>query len=401
MNLKNLNLKYALANIGYMLLVSGSLGFAYNYLSQSGFDDGTIGTVLSLVSLFGVFLGPAAADLVDRSEKLTQKLFITASMAVCGIFSLILVFIPEGSFLILPVIIISFMCSTVGMPLLNGMAFIYEKSGGIINYGLCRGLGSAAYAVGSNMVGRLWANIGRNTLPIWVVAMAVFTIVVIQFMPNPPKQEQGTEEDQQEQSISMLQFFGKYKKVTIVVGALVLMFFCHFLIQNYMAKIIGTFTSTGIEEVQGNALFIQAMVELPTMFGFSFLMRKFGIPKILAVASVIYSIKHVIILLCGSVPMFYGAMVLQMLSYAAIIPATVYFSNDMVNEADRNKGQAVFATASTVGGLIASFIGGWMFQLLDVKLVITVGVVASVAGTALMLFGLRGTSKAAVAKMHM
>lgn len=401
MNLKNLNLKYALANIGYMLLVSGSLGFAYNYLSQSGFDDGTIGTVLSLVSLFGVFLGPAAADLVDRSEKLTQKLFITASMAVCGIFSLILVFIPEGSFLILPVIIISFMCSTVGMPLLNGMAFIYEKSGGIINYGLCRGLGSAAYAVGSNMVGRLWANIGRNTLPIWVVAMAVFTIVVIQFMPNPPKQEQGTEKDQQEQSISMLQFFGKYKKVTIVVGALVLMFFCHFLIQNYMAKIIGTFTSTGIEEVQGNALFIQAMVELPTMFGFSFLMRKFGIPKILAVASVIYSIKHVIILLCGSVPMFYGAMVLQMLSYAAIIPATVYFSNDMVNEADRNKGQAVFATASTVGGLIASFIGGWMFQLLDVKLVITVGVVASVAGTALMLFGLRGTSKAAVAKMHM
>ena len=46
MNLKNLNAKYALVNAGFMLLVAGSIGFAYNYLSQSGFDAGTIGTVL-------------------------------------------------------------------------------------------------------------------------------------------------------------------------------------------------------------------------------------------------------------------------------------------------------------------------------------------------------------------
>ena len=62
MNLKNLNVKYALVNIGFMLMVSGSLGFAYNYLSQSGFDAGTIGTVMSVVSLGGVFLGPAAGS---------------------------------------------------------------------------------------------------------------------------------------------------------------------------------------------------------------------------------------------------------------------------------------------------------------------------------------------------
>ena len=400
MNLRNLNLKYALANIGYMLLVSGSLGFAYNYLSQSGFDDGSIGTVMSLVSLFGVFMGPAAADLVDRSEKLTQKMFITASMIVCGVFALILLFVPEGSFLIIPIIIISFMCSTVGMPLLNGMAFIYEKSGGVINYGLCRGLGSAAYAVGSNVVGRLWALVGRNTLPIWVAIMAVFTIVVIQFMPNAPKQD-ATSGKPAEKSISMMQFFGKYKKMTVVACSLVLMYFCHFLIQNYMAKIIGTFATSGIEEIQGNALFIQAMVELPTMFGFSFLMKKFGIHKILIVATIFYSIKHVLVLFCGSVPMFYGTMVLQMLSYAAIIPATVYLANEMVNEADLNKGQAVLATASTVGGLVASFIGGWMFQFLDVKLVITVGVISSIAGTILMIMSLRGSGRPATARVRM
>ena len=391
MNLRNLNLKYALVNIGYMLLFSGSLGFGYNYLSQSGFDDGTIGTVMSLVSLIGVFVGPAMADVVDRSERITQKMFITGSMVVCGGFAAILLAVPQGSFLILPTMIIAFVCSTIGMPLLNGMAFIYEKAGGIINYGLCRGLGSAAYAVGSNVVGRLWAGLGRNTLPMWMIAATVLTLVAVQFMPNAPKQRNSKAADAKEESISILQFFGKYKKVTMVVVSLCLMYFCHFLIQNFMAKIIGTFASDGIEQIQGNAFFIQAMVELPTMFGFSLLMKRISIPKILVIASVFYSIKHVVILLSGNVAMFYAAMVLQMVSYAALIPATVYYSNEQVREADKNKGQAVFATASTVGNLIASFIGGWMFQFLDVKLVITVGVISSIAGTILMFVGTRGS----------
>lgn len=402
MNLRNLNLKYALVNIGYMLLFSGSLGFGYNYLSQSGFDDGTIGTVMSLVSLIGVFVGPAMADVVDRSERITQKMFITGSMVVCGGFAAILLAVPQGSFLILPTMIIAFVCSTIGMPLLNGMAFIYEKAGGIINYGLCRGLGSAAYAVGSNVVGRLWAGLGRNTLPMWMIAATVLTLVAVQFMPSAPKQRDSKAADSNEESISILQFFGKYKKVTMVVVSLCLMYFCHFLIQNFMAKIIGTFASDGIEQIQGNAFFIQAMVELPTMFGFTLLMKRFDISKILVVASIFYSIKHVIVLLCGSVPMFYAAMVLQMVSYAALIPATVYFSNEQVGEADKNKGQAVFATASTVGGLLASFIGGWMFQFLDVRLVIAAGVVSSIAGTALMIVGTRatkGTKKTASLRM--
>lgn len=191
----------------------------------------------------------------------------------------------------------------------------------------------------------------------------------------------------------MVQFFGKYRDVTLVVLALTLMYFCHFLIQTYLAKIIGTFETQGIEAIQGRALFIQAMVELPTMFGFALIMKRLGIPKILCIASVVYSIKHVLIAFCGSVPMLYAAMVLQMFSYAAIIPATVYFSNEQVAEADRNKGQAVFAAASTAAMLLSSFIGGWLFQFLSVRLVVGFGAVVSIAGTALMFYGIQRCSK--------
>ena len=227
------------------------------------------------------------------------------------------------------------------------------------------------------------------------VVGAILTIVAVTLMPNAPKQPAVSKDGKVEESISMFQFFGRYKDVTLVVCSLVLMYFCHFLIQNYMAKIIGTFETTGIEAIQGNALFIQAMVELPTMFGFTLLMKRFGIPKILIVASIFYSIKHVLILASGSVATFYAAMALQMVSYAAIIPATVYFANEHVAEADRNKGQAVFAASSTVAMLASSFLGGWLFQFLPTRVVVGVGAAVSIAGTVLMVIAITGSQKKA------
>lgn len=404
MNLKNLNLKYALANAGFMLLVAGSVGFAYNYLSQSGFEAGTIGTVMSIVSLVGVFLGPAVGDLVDRSDKITQKMLITGSMIVCGVMAILLLLVPSGSFLILPIVIVSFMSATVGMPLLNGMAFIYEKAGGIINYGLCRGIGSAAYAVGSNVVGRLWALLGRNTLPIWMIGGAALTIVAINLMPDAPKALAPKKEDAKKavaakaaegEAISVLQFFSKYPSTTLVCLSLVLLYFCHNLFGTYLGAVLGEFVpAADVERVQGNALFIQAMVELPTMFGFALIMKKLSINQIMALSAIFYSIKHVVLLMSNNVPMFYAGMVLQMLSYAAITPAVVYFANQQVQEQDRNKSQAVFMTANSVGGLLASFVGGWMFQLLSVRAGLLVGVAASIVGTVLMVMGVRNAKEA-------
>jgi len=391
MEFKHLNLRYAFVNIGFLMLFAGSMGYAYNFLSQSGFDDATIGTVMSIISLLGVFAGPAAGDIVDRSPKITQKMFISASMVLCGAGALLLLVIPAGSPLILPLIVVSFMSASVGMPLLNSMAFIYEKAGGVINYGLCRGLGSAAYAIASNIVGRLWAVLGAKTLPFWVVAGAALTFFAVNLMPDAPADLALDDEKpaDEPEGISIFQFFGKYRDITLVVLALMLMYFCHFIINNYMAKVIGMFVSTNVETIQGNAMFIAAMLELPTMFGFSFILKRFDVNKIIVAASVLYSIKHVATFLCASVPMFYGAMALQMVSYAALVPAVVYFANEHVDEEDRNKGQAIFATSSTVGGLLASFLGGWLFTYIPVRAVLGIGAAASVGGTALIIFALR------------
>ena len=112
----------------------------------------------------------------------------------------------------------------------------------------------------------------------------------------------------------------------------------------------------------------------------------------MCIATVFYSFKHILVAFCPNMYVFYFIMVLQMLSYAILLPGGVYLANEIVSAEDRNKGQAVIAAASTVGGLLASLIGGQLFTFMSVTAVMILGAAITVLGTVLMFVGV-GTLK--------
>jgi PPP family 3-phenylpropionic acid transporter len=296
--------------------------------------------------------------------------------------------------------VICFTFASIGMPFLNSMAFIYEKDGQKINYGLCRGIGSAAWAIGSSLIGQLWSIMGKTILPWYVVGFAALSLLLVSLMPTPSAEAEAAAENETAKAetakdLSYGAFFSKYGKAMIVAAAMILMYFCHMLINTYMAKVIANIMgdaagATGaVESVQGNALFIAAMVELPTMFLFSKIIEKVSIHKVMIFAAAVWSLKHALTWLCPNVITLYIIMVLQMLSYAALVPALVYFANEIAEPQDRNKSQAIFAATATVGSLLASLAGGQLFQFMGVSSVLLIGVIASCIGTVLMFIGVR------------
>ena len=402
-NLRGLNIKYAFCNIGYLFLIVGTMGYAYNYLSQCGFSDGVVGTVMAITNLLGAIGGPVVGDVIDHSRTITQKGFIQVSSIIIIAASVLLIFVPKTPLLIFPICIISFALASIIMPLLNGMAFIYDKIGGKINYGFCRGLGSGAYAVGSAILGRMWANLGNTALPVWIAFSAVITIVSVTTMPGVSKDavKNDKQEKEDQEAISLGGFFGKYQYVTLAALAVTCLYVGHYIINNYMAKIVEMLAVSNVETVQGNAMFIAAMCELPAMFAFALLLKKFGINRIMVVATCFFAVKNIITFFCTSVGMLYVASIFQMPGYALIVPGVVYFANHYVAEVDRNKGQALFTSVMTAGSLIASFVGGWLFSLTSTRFVLGVGAIASVCGVLLLLVaihGLAGESKSKAAE---
>ena len=72
---------------------------------------------------------------------------------------------------------------TTIQPLFNSIAFSFEKYGIEINFGLARGLGSAAYALVSLAVGYIVNDLGASILPIiYIVFNILLTIVVHNFV---------------------------------------------------------------------------------------------------------------------------------------------------------------------------------------------------------------------------
>ena len=238
MKYKHLTLKYACINAAYLMLICATAGYAYNFLSQSGFADSAVGIIITLVSICGLISQTTFGSIIDKSEKLDEKKFVSLTMIVNIISSALLLFIPEGNVLTIIVSVIAFTSASAGMPFLNSMAFIYEKDGATINYGLGRGVGSAAYAVGSALLGQLWALAGRTIIPIYMIVFAVATLLFMQIMPVAPKIESGDTSEVQE-SLSYGAFFSKYKKIIIPALSMVLIYFAHMMFNTYIAKVIG------------------------------------------------------------------------------------------------------------------------------------------------------------------
>ncbi len=389
MKYKNLNLKYALINCFYFFLVCGTAGFANNYLQYKGLDTSIIGMLLTLVSVIALIGQTTMAPIVDKSKKWNEKKFIIFTLVVACVAYALMFFIPGESIFTIVLSVIGFAFASIGIPYLNSLAFVYEKEGAKINYGLGRGVGSAAYAVAALCIGQLIKWRDASILPIWLLATAILTIAVVNSLQDPPEEKSVVQ--QEETKISYVAFFQKYSSILIVVLAMIMLFFTHMLINNYMINIVEEIG--GDAGSQGTATFIQALVELPPMFGFALLLKKFHVNQLLAFSAVAWVVKDVLILLAPNMTVYYIAMVFQMFSYAILIPASVYFADENIAPEDRNQGQAIIGAAGTIGGLFASFVGGFLLSILTVRTTLYVGIGVAVVGAVLMLVGIHKLNK--------
>lgn len=389
-----LNIKYALVSAFYFMMVCGSGSYGYNFLKFSDFNISIIGIALTLISIIALVLQTFIAPIIDRSDKWTEKKLILVTIITSIVLYICMLMIPAGSILLLVITVIAAALTMAGMPYLNSLAFAYEQEGYKINYGIGRGIGSASYAIGGAIIGALVGFLGGadgmivKVFPYYMIVTGTLAVLCLLTMKSPKK----VEAEEEVVKISYGEFFAKYKKIVIVLVAMIMLFFTHMLINTYMIDVIQDIGGTTVD--QGNAIFIQAMVELPTMFLFSLILKKVKVNTLLIFASVCYVLKHALICFAPNVPVFFIAMALQMLSYAVLVPASVYFAQENIDPADRNQGQAIMNATTTVGGLLASFFGGFLLSAMSVHGVLVLGLVITVLGAATMIIGVRSMKKA-------
>ena len=102
----------------------------------------------------------------------------------------------------------------------------------------------------------------------------------------------------------------------------------------------------------GTASAIAAICELPTLFLFGYIIRKFRCDLLLKTAGIFFTIKALGTLLAPGIPVFYGVQIFQMLGWGLMTAASVYYVNALMEPEDAIKGQAYFTMAYYLSYLV-------------------------------------------------
>lgn len=394
-NKRIINLQYKGLHGFYWMLYCLSTAFITVFLLDQGLSAASIGVIVALSNIIAAAGQLAVGNVTDKYEKVTWRNAILG-IGVLQLVCLLLLILCSGSFLInVGVYLLFTILVYFQMPLVNSAVFTYEACGIAVDFGSARGMGSISYAIISYVAGQLIAAIGTKAIVYLSLAVLAGLLAVTFFMPSGEKRSKAEtcEEDLQATSQSsvhksgIIYFASKYPAFMMTLVGCVLLMAFHNIVHTYMIQMIEPLG--GDSASMGTAFSIEALVELPVMFGFYKLIQRFSPGTLIAFAGFAFILKAVAYMIAGSVTAIYLAQSLQMLSYAVFISASVYYANEKMEESDRVTGQSYMTASISIGAVLGNLTGGFVLDTAGVNALLYFSLALTIAGAAITGLGVR------------
>lgn len=382
MNTKKLTVQYAILQGCYWISFCAINSYATVFLLHIGLKSSQIGLVIALGNILGVILQPMFAAAADRAKKITLQQ-ITAGLAI-GIIALLIGMqcmtgITVG---ITAIYLLINALLQVMQPLISSISMYYVNRGVYVDFGIGRGVGSAAFAMVSTGIGVLIERYhGLTIVVVGSIGLSVLLLTVFQMplMQEKKGTDQTEENIQRKSSVGILPFISRYRNYMIVLIGLTLVYVEHTYVNTYLVHVVADLGGNTTQ--LGMLMTVSAISELPTMALFSKLTHRWNSRQLMSFSTVMFTVKAIGYLLCGSISLLYLVQMLQLGAFALCLPATVYYVNETMRPEDRVKGQSLIAATSTLGGVFGSLSGGVLIDTGGVQMMLRTGAVISLIGT--------------------
>ncbi|MDT2643697.1 MFS transporter [Enterococcus dongliensis] len=382
-----LNVQYISMQVPYWMGYSVLGTFTSVFLLSRDFTNGQIGLVLSLANLFAALFQPFLAAFADRMTRFHLSQLAAGMSFLLVLFSGILLVVPKVFLIVALMYILLYACLVLLQPMTIAIGTFFISRGYGLNFGVARGLGSLAFAGAAAVTGVLIERFSSTIILYLLIGIFLFfTGIALTIDTRRQGGQYSAVESAEslhvaelEEPIGLWAFSKKYKRFMFLLVGVSLLFVFHTIINSYMFQIMQPLGGT--EANVGASLSIAALCELPTMFFFSWLLKRFKIHSLLKLVAFFFSVKAVLILFATNIFLINLAQSLQMVGFAMHTMASVYYTNRIIPQKDLVKGQTLMATANTFGGIVGSFVGGQMLSFLSVSALLSIGTVISIAGT--------------------
>ena len=381
----SVNVKYMFVQGCFWMNYCVATGFISLYLLGEGVSNTTIGIITALFGIISAILQPILGRICDKSEKVSWKNMMLICVALELFICTLMVFISgkmiSGIF-VGALILFANLC----MPFVNSSLFYYKSNNEYINFGVARGIGSGSYAILALIIGNLAVIFGTKAVPAFGVIISILFLIIIALMPydsaldNSGHESKDIDNDNKE---SIVQFVKKYPSFFLMLIGFIFLATTHNVTTTYMLQIIQNVG--GNSENLGLAIAIQAAVEIPVLFLFGKLIKRYTANSLMVFAAFGYVIKATLFYLAGSVTAVYFVGLAQIISFAIFASASVYYTGEEVASEDRTTGQALMTCIIALGSVIGNLIGGWILDLLGVRQLLSINICVGIVGLIIVL----------------
>ena len=356
-SLRRLDLHYTAMQIGYWAMFAAICAYLAALLGARGFSNSQIGLLIAIRCLAGIVCQPLLGGFADRHPEIPLKVIVSLSLALSLAASLVFLLWPMGMGGTAVILIILGGFEISAYPLMDAMAIQFINAGVPIRYSLGRGIGSMAYAVTCAGLGLQTQALGvESTLvthAVLVAAVIALTITYPAFRAAPA----AADAPPAEKPHSVWYLLKNNPPFALMLLAILLGITACLPMSNFLVNVVES--RGGNSADLGVALFLMGGFELPTAFFFQRMLRRLGSGKLILISMAFTVLKAAALLLSFNLTTLFLAQPLQMLGYGLFTPASVYFVNESVPQADRVRGQTVMMVASNgMGGMLGSYISG-------------------------------------------
>lgn len=359
---RRLDVHYIVMQAGYWAMFAAICAYQAALLQERGFSNSQVGLLIAIRCLAGIVCQPLLGGFADRHPRIPLRLIVTLSLLLSLAVAVVFQFVPMGMAGTAAVLVVLGGFEISAYPLMDAMAIQFINIGVPIRYSLGRGIGSMAYALTCVVLGLQVSRWGVESTLLTHSALVALVILLVVTYPAFHAAPQAQDAPPAERPHSVWYLLRANPRFALMLCSILLGITAVLPMSNFLVNVIESRGGTSAD--LGLALFVMAGFELPTAFIFQRLLRRFGSGRLILISMVFCVLKPVALLLSFNYATVILAQPLQMLGYGLFTPASVYFVNESVPQADRVRGQTIMMVASNgMGGMLGSYVAGRALDL--------------------------------------
>ena len=386
---------YMVITGGFWMAFCVVTAYAAVYLQGVGCSNAELGLILALGNVGGALLSPVLGAQIDRNPSLRHAAVVNVLLAVQVVLLILLRVHPRHDLLNAACYVL-YMTAMMPVNAMNlDLCVRLERAKAPLNFGLARSMGSFSFVILSTLLGIITARWGFLTLP-----FAGLAVVLLQFVGNrlidsdlrraeyamPPAGQQFLE-----RSSSLPVFIRENRRFCLMLFGTIILFIAHNMDGNFLINEVRALG--GNTAVMGYVAAFTAITEVPVMMFASRLPKRWETVHYIRLALVFFVFKSLAYALAPNIPLFFVARVMQAPSYALYTVLIVSYADHQVARKDSAKAQSLAFSMTTIGSVLASLIGGQMFDTAGVKPTMLTAVAIAAVGAVIALAGTKAKKR--------